>query len=343
VAVPQEGLFHDAIVGAIWAPEQSPSPRQPVTLSARHALVLAVSGGSDSVALLRAARAGPTRPLVVAHLNHGLRGEASDADERFVADLAAQFGLPFVNTRRDLAALARSRRANLEATARAERYAWLGEVARAHGCAEVATGHTADDQAETVLHALIRGSDLPGLRGSAARRPLAPGVELVRPLLGHTRADLRTFLAKLGQPFREDESNFDCRFTRNRLRHGLLPLLARADADIVRKLCRLAELAGEAHAMRTAQARVVLAAAELPRAGPVLVLAAAALAGAPRSVLCEAFRLVWRREGWPCGAMTRAHWERVAAVAQGQTVAADLPGRVRVRRRGRVVQVGPEA
>src|SRR5207253_9701726 len=115
---------------------------------------------------------------------------------------------------------------NLEATARRVRYDWLSGVARVTGCSWVATGHTADDQAETVLHRLLRGTGLQGLRGIASRRPLAEGVEVVRPLLDVTRTEVLTFLQAEHQPARQERSNADLRFTRNRIRHGLLPHLA---------------------------------------------------------------------------------------------------------------------
>src|SRR5262249_49811343 len=151
-------------------------------------LVAAVSGGADSVALARAlleARPGPAFPVVLAHLNHQLRGPDSDADECFVAGLGLP-GVEVVVGRLEVARLAAQRGENLEAVARQERYRWLAGVARERGLRWVATGHTASDQAETVLHRLLRGSGLQGLRGIAARRDLGEGVEVLRPLLGVT-------------------------------------------------------------------------------------------------------------------------------------------------------------
>src|SRR5436309_8682673 len=145
------------------------------------AWVVAVSGGGDSVGLLRALhevapRAGLT--LSVAHLDHGARGDASRADASFVADLAGTLGLPF-----DLGHWAATRPGHFEADARRARYAWLAGVARARGSRHVAVGQTLDDQAETVLHRIVRGTGLRGLAGIPSRRSLAPGVALVRPLL----------------------------------------------------------------------------------------------------------------------------------------------------------------
>jgi tRNA(Ile)-lysidine synthase len=303
-------------------------------------MVVAVSGGPDSVALARAllaARPGGT-PLVLAHLNHQLRGGDSDADEAFVRDFAAGMGLTLVCHRLDVAALAAGE--NLEAAARRERYRWLAGVARSHGLNFVATGHNANDQAETVLHRLLRGAGLDGLRGIAARRPLENGVEVVRPLLGVTRDEVVAYLAELGQPSRHDASNDDRRFTRNRLRHELLPLLARDyNPRVVEVLTRLARQADEAAREEEVQAIELLRRAELPRAGATVVLDAAALRTASRREVRAALRRVWRREGWPMDRMTFADYDRVAALAEVERGAHDLPGGVQARRVGRVLRL----
>jgi len=162
--------------------------------------VVAVSGGADSVALVRALHAASPGPLTVAHFHHGLRGADADADAAFVRDLAAHLGLAFRLGGADVAAAG----GNLEATARRLRYAWLGEVAAEVGAAWVATGHTADDQAETVLHRLVRGTGLQGLRGIAGGEepnPPAPfpkrggGAEQTRRAVG-TASDSPFLLGK---------------------------------------------------------------------------------------------------------------------------------------------------
>jgi tRNA(Ile)-lysidine synthase len=309
-------------------------------------LVVAVSGGADSVALARAAQmardAGAGR-LVIAHLNHCLRGAESDADEAFVVDLAANFrGVELRRDKIDVAAEAERTGENLEATARALRYKWLAGVAREFLLTRVATGHSADDQAETVLHRLIRGSGLQGLRGIAARRPLTGDVELVRPLLGTTRAEILSFLQALGQPYREDSSNRDPRFTRNRIRHELLPLLAsRYNPGIVRILGRLAAQADEAYREEEAAAIALLSTAELPRAGQQVVLDALRLAAAPEREVRALLRFVWEREGWSRDAMGYEAWQRLTALARGSGKSADFPGGVHACWRGRVVLLGP--
>jgi tRNA(Ile)-lysidine synthase len=310
-------------------------------------LVVAVSGGPDSVALLRAllaVRAEQPIPLVVAHLNHRLRGAESDADEAFVADLHARLSaageLHLVSHRLDVACLASERGANLEATAREERYRWLAEVARAHGLHHVATGHTANDQAETVLHRLLRGTGLQGLRGIAFRREIAPGVEAVRPLLEVGREEVLAYLQEIDQAARHDASNDDFAFTRNRIRGELLPLLARDyNPAIVAVLARLARLAEEAFAEEEEAGRELLAQADRPRAGEMVILDVETLRQASQRQVRSALRCLWQRELWPVDGMTFRDWQRLAELAPAESGAHDLPGGVQARRRGGVLQL----
>ena len=241
----------------------------------------------------------------------------------------------------DIAAQARVEKANLEALARRERYRWLAAVAREHGIKYIATGHTANDQAETVLHRLLRGTGLRGLRGIARRRELEPGLLVARPLLSATRADILDFLQELDQTYREDTSNSDLRYTRNRIRHDLLPHLAEHyNPAIVRTLAGLAEQADDAYRVEESAALALLAEAELPRAGNLLIFDLRYLRSAPRHRVREMFRLVWERENWPLGGMDRAAWERLTRIVFEEAKAVDLPGGLHARRRERVVQLG---
>ena len=267
-------------------------------------VVVAVSGGADSVALLRALDAArdprAPLPLVLAHLNHQLRGRESDADEEFVVDLHAHLvaascpRLTLARTRLDIAAQARAEGANLEALARRERYRWLTETARAHGMKWIATGHTANDQAETVLHRLLRGTGLRGLRGIASRRELESGLTVVRPLLAATREEIVAYLQELAQSYREDSTNRDVGYTRNRLRHELLPHLAqRYNPAIVRLLSRLALQVDDAYRIEESAALALLSEMEMPRAGAFLIFDRLRLVTAPRHRVREMFRMVW--------------------------------------------------
>ncbi|MBO0697358.1 MAG: tRNA lysidine(34) synthetase TilS [Zavarzinella sp.] len=300
--------------------------------------VVAVSGGADSVALLRAlADDPPVSDLVIAHLNHRLRGAESDADAAFVAGLFPN--LPHWSESIDVAAAARGD--NLEDTARRVRYDFFARVAREGGAGWVATAHTLDDQAETVLHRLIRGTGLRGLRGIAECRELAPGVRLLRPLLTLSRADVIAYLRALGQPWREDATNRDPAFTRNRIRHELLPVLRTFNPEIAEALARTAAQAEEVFAGIELVAGDLLQAAERPRAGRIVILNRPGLDTVVSHCLRELLHLVWEREGWPRGGMTHEHWQRAADVVRGLAPAWDLPGGIRIVGTARVVRVGP--
>ena len=193
-------------------------------------VLVAVSGGADSVALLRVLlelRAELGIVPAVAHFNHGLRGEGSDADEHFVEQLARRHGLDFFVERTDVAEYAAGERIGLESAGRELRYEWLTHVAVDGRFNVVTTAHTLDDQAETVLMKFLRGAGSRGLAGIYPLMIREEGPRLVRPLLGTTRTEVEMYLESIGQDWREDESNLDRRFLRNRVRHELLPLLDR--------------------------------------------------------------------------------------------------------------------
>jgi tRNA(Ile)-lysidine synthase len=302
--------------------------------------VVAVSGGVDSVALLRSlVEIGAT--ITVAHLNHQLRGDEGDGDEAFVIELANQLGVPERTERIDVA----GQGGNLEATARRVRYDWLAKIATEVNAGWIATGHTADDQAETVLHRLIRGTGLRGLRGIAEARtahgpPVATGGFVVlRPLLHVARSELEKYLHGLAQPYRTDSSNTDPRFTRTRIRAELLPLLRTFNPAIVDVLTRLSVQAEEATRFLDAEALKLLEACQLPPAGDTLVLAAEPLQAAHPVLAKAMFRLLWDLAALPANGMTADHWNRLLAVAVGQHPAADFPDGVHVRRVNRVVQI----
>ncbi len=185
---------------------------------------MALSGGADSVALLHLLRdldeRGELTLVGAAHLHHGLRGDAADEDQAFCAALTARLGVPFETARVDVAALAREQKRSVEDAGRQARYAFLEEAADRLSADTIATAHTRDDQAETFLLRLLRGS---GTRGLGGIRPRVGRV--VRPLLDVERADLRRYLADRSEDFREDASNADVTLLRNRVRHELLPFL----------------------------------------------------------------------------------------------------------------------
>ncbi len=295
--------------------------------------IVAVSGGADSVALLLALCGGA---MTVAHLNHRLRGDESDADEQFVRELAEQLRIPSRFLRLDIATEAAGE--NLEAYARSRRYGWLAELAVETGAGWIATGHHADDQAETVLHRLLRGTGLQGLRGIAPIRRGGP-VPVVRPLLCVPRSDLVAYLAACGQSYRTDSSNADPRFTRNRIRHELLPLLKSFNADVVAALGRTAAQAEEWFVAQQAEGERLLAFVELPDGDGVKVLDATKLESLGEPAIRLVFRSIWARERWPVSAMTFTHWERMAKIAQNLGPPSDFPCGFHIRRVGAGVLV----
>lgn len=204
-------------------------------VAAGDGIVVGVSGGADSVALLRLiAAAAPRRRLapVAAHLHHGLRGEAADADAEFVAALCRELGVPLYLEREDVGAFARAHGMSVEEAGRALRRRLFDEVRRRTSARWLALGHHADDQAETLLLRLMRGA---GLVGAGAMAEAAPDGTL-RPLLAERRATLRAYLAAVGQPWREDATNALPDAERNRVRLGVLPALEAARPGSVAQL-----------------------------------------------------------------------------------------------------------
>jgi tRNA(Ile)-lysidine synthase len=206
------------------------------------AVLVGVSGGADSVALTHALLALAPRwglKLGIAHLNHGLRPMDADKDEQFVTSLAGQLGLPLYLGKEDLHAFRKRSNLSPEEAARVRRYAFLKKIRNDEGYSKIATAHHADDNAESVLMYLIRGSGPLGICGIAPVNELA----IVRPLLGVGRRDIMNFLAANRIHFVTDSSNRDMRFTRNRIRHELVPLLQKFyNSNIAATVNRLADI-----------------------------------------------------------------------------------------------------
>lgn len=278
--------------------------------------VVAVSGGADSVALLLGlARLAPSGArLVIAHARHDLRPEA-EGDELFVASLAGRLGLPCETRSLAVCDDVEGRGEGLEARARRLRYDFLIAAAHACGARHVVVGHTAEDQAETILHRILRGTGLPGLAGMRGGRSLDEGLALLRPMLRLPRALGRGFLADEGEAWREDATNGDLRRARNFLRHEILGSVERGPYPAaVEAIVRLGEHARRSaaalssateflldrHARRHGDGRVILDAAPLAALDPHLV---AALVGA-----------LWKREDWPLRDMTARHYSEIASL-----------------------------
>ena len=247
-------------------------------------LAIACSGGADSVALLRTLlerRNELGLVLSVVHMNHGIRGAESDADAAFVEALAGQFELPFYLRRVDVPAVAESNRQGLEETARSLRYAWFWELLATGEADALATAHTLDDQAETVLHRLLRGAWTEGLSAifpvlkSETRTSGKSHDQLIlRPFLSTSRREIEAYLREIDQPWREDSTNLDTAYTRNRIRHELLPILAEYNPGIQHQLAHLAVLARDEEAYWQG---------ELARLLPSLLLPGKAVRGGGRA------------------------------------------------------------
>lgn len=298
-------------------------------------ILVAVSGGADSVALLRGlARICDDAPrwLVVAHFHHGWRGAASDADARWAAKLADQHDLEFV--RGDAANTLKRN----EETAREVRYAFLQESAEKCGCLHVATAHTADDQAETVLHHVLRGTGLAGLRGIPRRRPLSTTTTLVRPLLHVTARQAKAFLAEIAQDYRVDATNAELRHTRNRLRHDLMPALARDyNPRVIEALGRLSRQAEEAEETLRDLAKGAIALTTITKSDGRIDVDLSSLRSLPRAVLRTAWVRLWSEWNWPRQAMGYEDWDALATLTLETTrrhAARTFPGGIDVRRVG---------
>jgi tRNA(Ile)-lysidine synthase len=306
-------------------------------------LVVAASGGPDSTALLRClARLRESHGLTlhVAHLNHDFRGDEADADAAFVEELATDLGLPFSVSKQDPIAYQKERGiSSFEQGAREMRYAFLAQTARSTGASAVAAGHTSDDLAETVLLHLLRGSGLHGLRGMTEVAPWpwpaeGSGVSLFRPLLGTTKDEILGYCQELGQPFREDSGNYLWRFTRNKVRHDLMPKLAEDYNPRVREaLVRLA---------RTAAEEVDFLEGELDRVWPTLAaqqgdgvrLSISGLASLHPAVQRLALRRAYMMVYGDGRRLRESHLIAMTELAQGGAAGRtlDLPGGVRFER-----------
>lgn len=294
------------------------------------ATLVGVSGGADSVALLRglvALQAELNLQIHVAHLNHQLRGAESDADAAWVRQLCEEGGLPIIVGTGGV----NSQGTGIEEAARNARHRFLDETAMVCRCDVIVTAHTADDQSETVLHHVLRGTGLAGLRGIPATRTTATGRRLVRPMLGIRRDCVEQFLSEMGQQYRTDATNADTSLTRNWLRHKLFPdLRERFGPRVDVALIRLAEQAAEIEQTLEVLAERLLRDVTLDVQPESVRINTRPLAEQPLHLVREVFRLAWLRQGWPRQPMGFQEWNRLAEVA---LVGGDinLPGQIRAR------------
>ena len=300
------------------------------------AVLVGVSGGADSVGLLRAVAAEggiPDVKLVVGHVDHGIRGAGSQADLEWVGELAGQLGLEYEATTVDLLG------DHSEASARESRYAALIDAAERHGCGAIMVAHTRDDQVETVLHNLLRGTGLKGMAGMSERKTLGNGLELLRPILDLRRADVENWLRSVGQSWRDDHTNTETRWTRNRIRHELLPVLEREYNPQVREaLLRMSRLSSEAVGIVREVVEEEWGRCVLEQSESVVRLCVDSLNRLQEPVVRALLLEIWSRQGWPRQAMSYSHWQNLARTVTVGT-ALDLPGGVAARRNGGVARI----
>ncbi|HEX8139895.1 MAG TPA: tRNA lysidine(34) synthetase TilS [Pyrinomonadaceae bacterium] len=309
----------------------------------RERVVVAVSGGADSVALLLALEellaAGRLRlEATVAHLDHGLRAEAGRLDALWVEELGRSLGFPVALGRASVASVAEAGRDNLEQAARRARYEFLAATAAERQAHSVLVAHTLDDQAETVMLRLLRGSGAEGLSGMDGVRWLAEGQEvlLARPLLRWARrSDTESYCRERGREWRVDAMNTDERFARVRVRQSLLPLMQTFNGRVVEALARTAELLREDSAALEAAATELLSEASLDDRQAVSPLRIDVLKGAPPALSRRALRQWIGRGRGDLRRLEMTHLLAVEALLEGERGGrvAVLPGGSRVRRK----------
>jgi tRNA(Ile)-lysidine synthase len=306
-------------------------------------LLVAVSGGPDSVALLWTLELLSSEyelQLTTAHLNHGIRGAEAQEEEAFVHSLCAGMGITCISKTVDISVLRKGRGKSLEEIGREERYRFLEETAQTCGAKKIATGHHRNDQAETVLINLLRGSGLEGLKGIA---PIREG-RIIRPLLHVGREEILEFLDREGLTYLMDSSNLSPLFLRNRIRHQLIPeLTARYNPGIVKGLSHTAEIIRrEDDYLQTVVRQILSRWGIVPGEAEILLPLAAfidlheALQGRVIKCLLGVAALSGNGVGYK-------HIEAVLALTRSsrrRRASLDLPGLIRVEREGSVLRIG---
>jgi tRNA(Ile)-lysidine synthase len=287
-------------------------------------ILVGVSGGPDSNALLGALAALAEElgvSVCAAHMNHGLRGDEALRDQRCAEDVARRLGIDCIVGQSSV-----HPGANLEARAREQRYAFLTRIARRQGCTKIATGHTLDDQAETVLMRLLRGTGADGLAGI---RPVRDD-RIIRPLIECSRTEVLAFLRAADLPFCEDSSNRDRRFLRNRIRHEVIPVLESIEPKAKRRLAAAAQfVTDELALLRDRDTELLAGVVRADGALPVAALLGARAASGSRLV-----RAWLRGQRGDLRGLTWAHFRAIARLAHGRRPNGEvvLPGAQRVAR-----------
>lgn len=313
--------------------------------------VVGVSGGPDSVALLHGLREVSDRQarLVVAHIDHGLRGVESDGDREFVRDLAQRWQLPCEIVRlseNESDSLPKSDyKPGSEEALRKTRHRHLRQIASRHGANWIATAHHADDVVETMLHRLLRGSGPRGLASIPPMRKLGNDLTLVHPLLSISRADIIQYLKHHRLEFRNDASNDSDTYTRNRIRHQLIPYLREfaGTHHLDQRLWQTVQQIREEHQFVEAAARRWLEMRDFSDSANGAGFPATAFEAVEWCVVREGLVTLWHDLGWPLQGMAAKHWDSLRYFLQPidpgpHPRRMQLPGQIEVTMRRGIVR-----
>lgn len=305
----------------------------------QHRAVVAVSGGADSVALFRTLThiagkksATDANRLVVGHVDHAVRGDASAADGEFVKQLAKTFGADFVSVKLDLRALLGEREKASEEVLRDARYQCLRKIARDNDARYLFTGHHLNDQAETILFRIFRGTGLAGLQGIPPIRR-DQNLTILRPLLTVPKATILEALTAADQPFRIDTSNATNDYSRNFIRNEILPSASyHYGLPIEESIVRLAQHAGSASEIESYAVDQVLASRQPGNDTGKVSMKTAKLSGLPIALIRAILIRLWQENRWPQDQMTFDRWQCMARKIQQSSVkpyVENLPGNLR--------------
>lgn len=312
-------------------------------------LLLAVSGGADSMAMLHGIHGLHDQfsgvSVAVAHLNHGLRGDSGRADSDFVLSECQRLGVPVFVKHLTEDCLARQSRGSLEEAARKARYEFLAQTAVQNSIPFVVLGHHASDQSETILFNMMRGTGLRGMRGMPFQRPLNDSVSIIRPMLALEKSVIDDFIASRRIRFVTDETNSDMKMARNRIRHELLPKLKELiHPGALRSILELSQQADELLVAFDEIADRLLEAVLLESQPFVCRLTTERIGEFPVAVIRHAMTVLWARQNWPRRDMSRRHWIRLSEMLTSDAVSGmDFPAGIRVERRGDLVVISRNA
>ncbi len=306
-----------------------------------HRLCLAVSGGADSMSLLcafaRLARQyGLCGQLVVGHVNHGTRGTESDGDAIFVRHTAEQYGLTFEERTIQACQLEEmvQRTGSWENAAREIRYQFLREMAQKNCARYIATAHTKNDQLETIIQRIFRGTGLDGLCAIPRIRPLDDSIVIIRPLLDLDRKEILHYLDSIHQSFRNDSSNQTDAYLRNRIRHDLVPVLEQLFPDRWQNaLLRLSQLAEDVTRQDLCRGDLIRQKVIMMQNTTEVIINLSELKKNDSFSIGIFFRSLWKEQKWHLGEMGRSQWQRLCQIAtSNKTEQEEFPGNITVKK-----------